>query len=59
MKPIKFRHVGGVNLNRTFSARILGGERGFGDKLALESYSNDVAPCIKTMEGFTLIVEIK
>ncbi len=31
--------------------------RGFEDYPALEAYSNELAPCIKTIMGFTLIVE--
>ena len=58
MKKIRIRHTNGTDLQRTFSAKILGGGRGFEDAVALETFSNDIAPCIKTMQGFTLIVEV-
>ena len=59
VKNIRLRHCNGVDLTRTFSAHLCGGGRGFGnDTNALESYSNELAPCIKTLIGFTLIVEV-
>lgn len=58
MKKIRFRHVNNVDLSRTFSAHLCGGGRGFEDATALESYSNDIVPCVKTLIGFTLIVEV-
>ena len=58
MKKIRIRHTGGTNLNELFSGRIMGGERGFGDSLAMETFSNDLAPTIKCMQGFTVIVEV-
>ena len=58
MKKIRFRHSNGVDLTATFSAKILGGGRGFIDACAMESFSNDVSPCIKTMQGFVVIIEI-
>ena len=59
MKKIKFRHSNGVDLNSTFSAKILGSSRGFGDKCAMESFSNDVTPTIKCVMGFTVLVEVE
>lgn len=58
-KPIRLRHVNSVNLTKTFSAHLCGGSRGFDDANALESYSNDITPCIKTLIGFLLIVEVE
>ena len=58
MKKIRIRHTNGTDLSKTFSAKILGGGRGFGDALALETFSNDVSPTIKCIQGFTLIVEV-
>ena len=55
---MRLRHSNGVDLTRTFSAKILGGGRGFVDDTALESFSNDLSPCIKTLVGFTVIVEV-
>ena len=58
MKKIRIRHTNGTDLTRLFSAKILGGGRGFNDALALETFSNDFTPTIKCMQGFTLIVEV-
>lgn len=58
-KPIRIRRVNGVNLNKTFTAHLCGGGRGYEDANALESYSNDLAPCVKTLMGFVLLVEIE
>ena len=58
MKMIRIRHTNGIDLDRLFSARLMGGVRGFGDAFALETFSNDLSPCIKCMQNFTLIVEI-
>lgn len=57
-KPIKIRHVNNVDITKTFSAHLCGGSRGFDDANALESYSNDIAPCVKTIIGFVLLVEV-
>ena len=47
-KKIKIRHTNGTDLTRLFSAKILGGSRGFDDNtLALETFSNDFTPTIK------------
>jgi hypothetical protein len=58
MKKIRIRHTNGTDLTKTFSAHLCGGGRGYGDANALESYSNDLVPCIKTLIGFVLIVEV-
>ena len=59
-KKIKIRHTNGTDLTRLFSAKILGGSRGFDDNtLALETFSNDFTPTIKCLQGFTLIVEVE
>ena len=57
MKKLRLRISNGVDVNNNvYSATIKGGSRGFCDALALETYSNDVAPTILTIESFTLIV---
>lgn len=48
----------GTDLNTLFSAKLLGGGRGYADALALETFSNDFTPTIKCLQGFTLIVEV-
>lgn len=53
MKKIRFRHSNGVDLTATFSAKILGGGRGFIDACALESFSNKVFPCVRVGGGHT------
>lgn len=58
MKKLRLRISNGVDVTRTFSASIRGGARGYEDACAVESHSNDVSPTIKTIEGFTVIVEI-
>ena len=58
MKKIRIRHTNGTDLSRLFSAKILGGGRGFADAVALETFSNDFTPTIKCLQGFTLIVEV-
>lgn len=59
MKKLRFRKVNDVDMSNTFSAHIVGGGRGYSqDVSAIESYSNDVSPCIKTVSSFTLIVEV-
>ena len=58
-KKIRIRHTNKTDLSRLFSAKILGGSRGFdSDTLALETFSNDFSPTIKCLQGFTLIVEV-
>jgi hypothetical protein len=58
MKKVRIRHTNGTDLTRLFSAKILGGGRGFDDALALETFSNDFTPTIKCVQSFTLIVEV-
>lgn len=58
MKKIRIRHTNGTDLNRLFSAKLLGGGRGFDDAVALETFSNEFTPTIKCLQGFTLIVEV-
>lgn len=55
MKILKLRIANRVDITRLFSASIRGGARGYKDALALETHSNDVAPTIKTVDGFTVI----
>ena len=59
MKKLRLRIANDVNIGRTFSASIRGGSRGYEDACALETHSNDIAPTIKTVEGFTVIVEVE
>lgn len=58
MKKIRIRHTNGTDLSRMFSAKILGGGRGFADAVALETFSNNYTPTIKCVQNFTVIVEI-
>ena len=58
-KGLKVRKTGGVDLGKTCSARIMGGARGFDDACAIEGFSNDLAPTIKCLQGFTIIVEVE
>lgn len=58
MKKLRLRIANGVDVTKTFSASIRGGVRGYEDACAVESHSNDISPTIKTIEGFTVIVEI-
>lgn len=55
MKEIRLRHCNGVDLNRTFSAKIVGGGRGYDDALALETYSNDCCHTLRTITGFIVV----
>lgn len=57
MKKLRLRIANEVDVNKVFSASIRGGVRGFHDACAIESHSNDVVPTIKTLVGFTVIVE--
>lgn len=57
MKKLRIRIANNVDVCRVFSASIRGGQRGYEDACAVESHSNDVSPTIKTVEGFTVIVE--
>lgn len=54
---LKLRIANNVDVNRTFSASLRGGVRGYADAVAVEAHSNDVCPCIKTVNNFTVIVE--
>ena len=54
---LRLRIANNVDTDRTFIASLKGGQRGYQDAMAVETYSNDIAPCIKTLEGFTVIVE--
>ncbi len=57
MKKLRIRIANNVDIGRVFSASIRGGQRGYEDACAVESHSNNVSPTIKTVEGFTVIVE--
>lgn len=58
MKKLRFRNANDVDMGKTFSASIRGGKRGYPDACAIETHSNDVSPTIKTLTGFTVIVEV-
>ncbi len=59
MKKMGFRHCNGVDLGKTFSASIWGGSRGLDDStMAIEPFSNEILPCIKTFMGFLVLVEV-
>ncbi len=55
---IRLRHRHGVRLDRAFSSTIRGGVRGFGDAVAMETFSNDLAPTIRTLSSFVVITEV-
>lgn len=54
---MRIRIANNVDAGRMFSASIRGGVRGYADAVTVESHSNDVCPCIKTVNVFTVIVE--
>lgn len=56
---LKLRIANNTNTSCLFSASLRGGVRGFADAVAVESHSNTVCPCIKTVSGFVVIVEPK
>lgn len=55
---MRLRHSNNVDLAKTFIASLRGGGRGYPDCMALETFSNDIAPTIRCVNNFTLIVEI-
>lgn len=57
MKKLRIRIANEVDVSRMFSASIRGGKRGYEDACAIETHSNDVSLTIKTLTGFTVIVE--
>ena len=57
MKKLRLRIANNVDITKVFSASIRGGARGYKDACAVESHSNEICPTIKTIEGFTVIVE--
>ena len=59
MKKLKLRIANNVDTSRVFSASLRGGKRGEGDCVALETHSNDVVPCVKTLMNFTVICEME
>lgn len=59
MKKIGFRHCNMVDMGKTFSASMRGGCRGLDDNtMAIDSFSNDIFPCVKTFMSFTVLVEV-
>lgn len=57
---MRFRHTvtNDVDYSQTFICKITGGIRGYGDSNALEPFSNDTSPCIRSSgENFTMVVE--
>ena len=59
MKKLKLRIANNVDTSRVFSASLKGGVRSEGDCMALETHSNDVVPCVKTLMSFTVICELE
>ena len=57
MDKMRLRVANGVDTGRLFSASIRGGERGFVDCMALETFSNDVFPCVKCLGSFCVVAE--
>ena len=57
MKQLKLRIANNVDTSRVFSASLRGGVRGEGDCMALETHSNDVVPCVKTLMNWIVICE--
>jgi len=53
----RLRICNDTDITRLFAAKLCGGVRGFEDCAALECFSNDFTPCIKTIMNFTFIVE--
>lgn len=58
MKHIRLRHCNGVDTLKVYSAKIVGGGRGYEDALALETYSNDLSPTLRTVSGFIVVSQI-
>lgn len=56
---LKLRIANNTDTSCLFSASLRGGVRGFADAVAVESHSNNICPCIKTVSGFVVIVEPK
>lgn len=59
---VRIRHINGVDLVRTFSAVIRGGGEnhgGYDDVPALVTVSNEYFPCLKSIDAFTVLVEIE
>ena len=59
---VRIRHINGVDLKKTFSAVIRGGGEdhgGFDDMPALVTVSNIYFPCLKSIDAFTVLVEMK
>ena len=57
MKKLKLRIANNVDTSRVFSASLKGGVRGEGDCMALETHSNNVVPCVKTLMNWIVICE--
>ena len=58
MKKIRIRHSNNVDLTQLFSGHLCGGGRGYDNEtMALESYSNETYPTLKTV-NFCVIVEV-
>ena len=47
-----------MSMQEELSLQVLGGCRGYEDAMAIEAHSNDVCPTVKTLTGFTVIVEV-
>ena len=48
-----------MSMQEELSLQVSGGGcRGYEDAMAIEAHSNDVCPTVKTLTGFTVIVEV-
>ena len=52
---IRMRHINDVSLDRVFTANLRGGERGFGDCMALETFSNEASPTLRCANAFVVV----
>lgn len=58
MKEIILRRIKGVDINKTFSANLLGGPRGFGNALAMETVSNDIVPTLRVASKNFIVIAV-
>ncbi len=57
MKKLGIRICNGVDMTRSCSCQIRGGVRGFDDRTnAIDTFSNDTFPTIRTISGFVGVI---
>lgn len=56
-KSFKLNNCNGVDITRTFSVTLRGYKSGANMIYNVCFFSNDIAPCLRTMSNFTLIFE--